>query len=126
MEKVSIDTIEIGNLLFGNSRGNFHIPRDTWQNPFVEFLDKNGFDSYGYKDYSQDDFFENDVFSIRPYYWGEDETIANLPNFVYKPTGFSISWYKYPMRDAYASDDISDEEFLAILNHCEESLKGKK
>ena len=123
MKEMSIDTIELGNLLFGNSRGNYAIERDDWQDPFVEFLDRNGFTSHGYKEGSDERCFENDTFIIRPYYWGDDEDIAELPNFEYKPTGFTISWYKYPMRDAYASHDISNEEFLAIIKACEDSLK---
>ena len=123
MKEMSIDTIELGNLLFGNSRGNYAIEREDWQEPFMEFLDNNGFTSYGYKEGSDERCFENDTFIIRPYYWGDDEDIAKLPNFEYKPTGFTISWYKYPMRDAYASHDISTEEFLAILKVCEDSLK---
>lgn len=123
MKEMSIDTIELGNLLFGNSRGNYAIEREEWQNPFCKFLDHNGFDGYGYKEGSNERCFENDTFIIRPYYWGDEEDIAELPNFEYKPTGFTISWYKYPMRDAYASHDISTEEFIAILKACENSLK---
>lgn len=123
MKEISLDTIELGNLLFGNSRGNYAIEREEWQDPFCKFLDNNGFDGYGYKEGSDERCFENDTFIIRPYYWGDEEDIAELPNFEYKPTGFTISWYKYPMRDAYASHDISTEEFIAILKACENSLK---
>ena len=115
--------MEIGNLLFGNSRGNYPVPRGEWQELFTDFLAYNGFDMYGYKEGAKEAFFENDVFSIRPYYWGDDDEIANLPNFVYKPTGYSISWYKYPLRDAYASADITEDEFGEMLEKCEESLK---
>lgn len=123
MKEISLDTIELGNLLFGNSRGNYAIEREEWQDPFCKFLDNNGFDGYGYKEDSDERCFENDTFIIRPYYWGDEEDIAELPNFEYKPTGFTISWYKYPMRDAYASHDISTEEFIEILKACENSLK---
>ena len=123
MQKADINTIELGNLLFGNSRGNFLIERGPWEDVFYDFLHDNGFDGYGYKNDSTDLVFENETFSIRPYYWGDDETIAELPNFVYKPTGFTISWYKYPFRDAYASHDISDETFYEMLKDCERSLR---
>ena len=124
MQKANIDTMEIGNLIFGHSRGNYAIPRDTWQEPFAAFLEQNGFDGYGYKDDTNDAFFENDIFSIRPYYWGDDDTIAELPDFVYKPNRLTISWYKYPLRDAYSSHDITVEEFKKILAHCARSLNG--
>lgn len=55
--------------------------------------------------------FENDLFAMRKFYWGgcscgEDETEDHepdcpviLPNFLYKPTGFALDWYKYIGRD---------------------------
>lgn len=121
MKEANINDIELGNLLFGNSRGNFVVERDEWQDPFVDFLYRNGFDMYGYYEESER-CFENNVFVIRPYYWGEDEEIADLPNFEFKPTGFTITWYKYPMRDAYASHNISTKEFMRILKECEKSM----
>ena len=48
---------------------------------------------------------------------------AALPNFVYKPTGLEISWYKYPMRDAYSNQDVSVVEFAKILEDCKQSMK---
>lgn len=122
MNKSSPETMELGNLLFGYSRGVYHIePRMEYQSAFYEFLEANGFDGYGHPA-DKSDHYENDVFVIRPYYWGEDEEIARLPNFLYKPTGLEIRWYKYPMRDAYASANISVEEFKTILDECSRSM----
>lgn len=45
------------------------------------------------------------------------------PNFLYKPTGFSIQWYKYPLRDSYMSEQISVEEFAAMIDACIASLE---
>ena len=45
-----------------------------------------------------------------------------LPNFLYKPTGFEIQWYKYPLRDAYMNEDISLREFIKIIDKCIESI----
>lgn len=125
MEKATLENIELGNLLFGNSRGAYAVvPREDYQELFVDFLEKNGFDMYGHRNDQQEDRFENEVFIVRPYYWGEDEEIAALPNFVYKPTDLEIKWYKYPMRDAYCNQDVSAEDFGAILQKCSESLAG--
>ena len=44
------------------------------------------------------------------------------PNFLYKPTGFTISWYKYPLRDSYMSEPLTVQEFAAIIDKCIESL----
>ena len=123
MKKATIDDMEMGNLIFGNSRGTYCVePRMDYQEIFQNFLFKNGFDGYGYKDGHHERTFENSTFIIRPYYWGEDEEIAALPNFVYKQTGLEINWYKYPMRDAYSNQDIDLETFKEILRVCEESL----
>ena len=126
MEKATIKNMELGNILFGNSRGAYHVvPREEYQNIFCEFLNNNGFDMYGYKQGHNNREFENDTFIIRPYYWGDSEEIAKLSNFVYKPTGLAIDWYKYPMRDAYSNQDVSVEEFKTIMDACENSLKGE-
>ena len=125
MEKATIESMEMGNLIFGNSRGEYHVePREDYQEAFCNFLKNNGFEFDGY--YGKQDKFENDTFIIRPYYWGNDDKLAELPNFVYKPTGLEISWYKYPMRDAYSNQDVSIEQFRAILKACALSMKEGK
>ena len=67
-------------------------------------------------------YFKTDIFSINPYYWGDDEDIAELPNFVYKPEGIEISWYKYPMRDAWSNVPLSKEKATEIFQKCIESV----
>lgn len=119
MKQTDIDDIEIGNLMYGHSRGEYVVPRE-WENVFGDFLERNGFDDYGYR--GGESHYENGVFIIRPYYWGDD-AIADLPNFVYKPTGFTMVWYKYPLRNAFASQDIKYSEFVKMLKDCERSMK---
>jgi hypothetical protein len=125
--------MEIGNLLFGNSRGNVPIPRGAWQTSFQMFFENLGLDSYGYVPRNASDYlkahqtkyggFENEVFLVQPYYWGEDDEVACLPNFVFKATGYSLQWYKYPLRDAYASFELSFEDFVTMLKTCLNSIK---
>ena len=43
------------------------------------------------------------------------------PNFLYKPTGLRINWYKYPFRDSYMSPKISAKEWRSIIRNCIES-----
>lgn len=127
MHKATPEDLELGNLMFGNSRGLYSVePRSVYQNMFVDFLIRNGFDGYGYHDPYDDPAYENDTFVLRPYYWGEDEEVAELPNFIYKPIGLFISWYKYPMRDAYSNMDVSPEAFRQILKECERSMRRKR
>lgn len=130
MREAVIDDMELGNAIFGNSRGKYHVePRTDYQDVFCDFLRDNGFDMYGYREshvHESDDYssIDNDVFTIRPYYWGEDESITELPNFVYKPIGLEIQWYKYPMRDAYSNQDIDLVTFAKILEECAKSLRS--
>jgi len=130
--------VELGNLIFGHSRGNFEIPRkEAWESPMFDLQEKlmEGCSPYGTP-------FENDVFSMRLYDWDaqctcgyeaiEDKwTNKNKhtkecrlvkPNFLYKPTGFSLMWYKYALRDSFSNRKISLKKWQRMLKHCEESV----
>lgn len=122
MKRADMKDMELGNLIFGNSRGKYAMPRGEYQDVFCKFLAANGFDGYGFREGSGDETFENETFSIRPYYWGDDEAVAALPNFTYKPKGIQISWYKYPLRDSFCSHDITVEKLKEILDECAKSL----
>ena len=129
MQKASVDTMELGNLLYGNSRGQFSMDRTIFQPMFQEFLDKIHVDTYGIPEKPQSygkagtPTIETDKFLIRPYYWGDDPEIQALPNFVYKPMQLQICWYKYTLRDAYSSHDLTPDQMQAILNDCIASVK---
>jgi hypothetical protein len=74
--------------------------------------------------------YENDVFAMRTQYWGDCTCGAMdtepgeperdceptcpmvLPNFLFKPTGFSITWYKYIGRSMEYSDHCLPNDFL--------------
>lgn len=45
------------------------------------------------------------------------------PNFFYKPTGLSVKWYKYPLRDSYASREVPPDEWRRVMLNCIASLK---
>jgi hypothetical protein len=47
---------------------------------------------------------------IRPY-----SDYSDLPNFEHVPSGFKMSWYKYPLRSAEANQDLSFVEFMRVL-----------
>jgi len=122
--------MELGNMLFGNSRGDFPIERHTgFETELTRLFDS--YDQTGNRGYSPK--FENDTFSVFPYYWGEcdcgeehsPDCPVMKPNFLFKPTGFAIEWYKYPLRDSYSNQKITLREFVTIIDACIESLKEK-
>ena len=47
-----------------------------------------------------------------------------IPNFIYKPTNFMATWYKYPFRGAMANRELSAAELVKIVQHCMESVRG--
>lgn len=119
--------MELGNLLFGNSRGEYRVPRKPYQEIFWKYFD----DVFSYHCiYEKDDEhttflggYENEVFLINPYYWGDDEEIMAQPNFIYKPENITIDWYKYPMRDSYSNVELTPQKADEIFRICRESMR---
>lgn len=114
--------MELGNMLFGNSRGDFPIDNRRQYETSLYFLDGiNNIDvAYGK--------FKNDTFEINPYCWCGNTFCEQCgdnhkPNFKHYKSGLEIWWYKYPLRDAYMNIDISPNEFKLIIVDCVESLK---
>ena len=116
--------MELGNVIFGNSRGEYEVPRKEFEDILIPFMQELGVGMKGYDKDLDDTYatFNNEVFTIRPYYYGDDNTIASLPNFVYKPINFEIQWYKYPLRDSYMNQDITVKEFKEIIEQCKKSV----
>jgi hypothetical protein len=67
--------------------------------------------------------YETDVFQMRAYYWGDDETIAALPNF--KCGDFEIEWYKYAGRGMVMNQDIDANRFFEIIDRCLASVRSR-
>jgi len=105
----------------------YEVPRGKWQNLFAEFLDKHGFDWYGYYCQSNTftEYFSNDTFEIIPFQWEETELAEKEYNFLYKPTGLKIQWYKYPLRSAFANQNISYNNWEEIIKDCAKSMENK-
>lgn len=99
-----------------------------WHSPFLALLAYCNLDNHALDRDSNGKYgFENDTFIIRPYDWSdEDEEESgreSLPNFEYKPTGFSISWYKYALRGAEMKPEISWQEYLYIIKDCIDTIQ---
>lgn len=121
--------MEIGNLLFGRSRGSFAVDRSLQDSfEWEQLINMSDSDFYGHTSNKckENDVsgYENEVFAIRPYWWGDDDALqAQMPNFLYKPTGFEIRWYKYPFRDSYMNKNLSVTKIKEIFIHCADSIK---
>lgn len=210
------DNMELGNMLFGNSRGEYKVPRHAaYEGELLRLF------RHIEKDNGYGPEFVNDVFEIHPYWWGDcscgkdqrdeeqrkeylafvgedhdtlciqrelyawdkdnprrmmkkdyDKFMARglkpifqkyglpttgknwwhgfmclctcghydrarqweadhphadtcglvRPNFLFKPAGYELRWYKYPLRDSYSSHNLSIEQFEAMIDACLESL----
>lgn len=63
--------MELGNMVFGNSRGCFEVDL-SMQDEWYSYMEECGFDGYGHHDKSDDNgVFENEIFRVQPYYWGD-------------------------------------------------------
>lgn len=121
--------MELGNALFGHSHGKYLLKRGKG---FEEILDSL-LEVCATNNRTYGEVFENEVFAIFPYYWGDctcgDERNHKAdcfivkPNFLYKPTGLTIHWYKYPLRDSYSNQKINLTGFKRIISACIQSCK---
>lgn len=49
---------------------------------------------------------------------------VTIPNFLHKPSGLWIVWYKYPFRASYSNRTFTLPEFTKIVQECIDSLVG--
>lgn len=71
--------------------------------------------------------FENDVFAMRTYCWCSGDAPGHdngcPPNFVYNPTGLTITWYKHAARGVTANQPEPDPfTWVNILNTAIKSI----
>lgn len=79
-------------------------------------------DGSGHRCTGGDDVYEDDVVLIRPYPPDGDE-----PTLVFKPSGYSMQWYKYPWRSPLQSENLSMGEIRRILRLAVEHIAyGRK
>lgn len=114
--------MELGNMIFGHSRGQFPVEERSLYRSLIEPLfEALGCDSYGIE-------FSNDVFEMHPYCWCEKTgcpqcDTGTQKNLKHKASGFELAWYKYAMRDAYTDRVITPPQFIEIIRECVESVK---
>jgi hypothetical protein len=125
--------MELGNMLFGNSRGDFAVDR-ALEASFVEALHQAGFDRKGHRrtwtsDRTAPVPYTSDAtathhFVIQPYIDDDLEQAVICPNFLDRVTGLKLRWYKYPLRDSYANYDLTPEMLDPILERLVEECQG--
>ena len=125
--------MEVGNGLFGHSTNNFPIQNRSVVHSFIwhRLLDLCDCDCYGMHIVQDDNTtilggYENELFAINPYYWGDDENLMSIPNFIYKPTGLTIEWYKYPFRDSYLNRKATNNQLKKIWKECIKFMREKR
>jgi hypothetical protein len=118
--------MELGNMAFGHSRGEHPIDdRMGYLDDFMPLLDAICEGSiYGTN-------FENESFEMHPYCWCDEETCKQCGtgeqcNFVHKPSGLAVRWYKYAFRDSYMSKSVDRAGFREIVAECVASLEPNK
>lgn len=91
---------------------------DTWgyprkQSPLYRFMDGN-------------QLIDTECFSLFPYYWGDNEELMTVPNFVFKPDKIKIWWYKYCLRDAYSNVELTSEDIKRMLDICTDHTRSQE
>lgn len=74
--------------------------------------------------------FDCDIFSMRTYCWCDGDREGHEdgcpPNFIHKPSGLIINWYKHAMRGITSNKKLSKIEWLRIVQECLEVLEDTK
>lgn len=122
--------MELGNALFGHSRGEYVVDRNGEACDLLnDLMSELGFDGYGRirEDVDAGDPTVKRILAVtargvevhgvqgggtllltRSYWWGDDESPeAGLPNLEVPSMGFQLSWYKYMFRDAYSNRPLT-------------------
>lgn len=125
--------MEIGNLLFGTSRGDYAVDRGL-EDLFLDAFERAGFDGKGFRHGWESDRPAptpyNDQatathhFVIQPYVWDDMDNANICPNFLDRVTGLKLRWYKYPLRDSYANYDLTEEMLVPILERLVEECQS--
>jgi hypothetical protein len=104
---------------------HYKVPRESWvEGPFRILLEHIAEKTEG-KDTSDVPHFSNDFFTIRPYYWQDEEEEFMEPNFEIPSENFELDWYKYPFRNSYSSEKLTPKRWNDLIQKCIASLNNE-
>jgi hypothetical protein len=74
---------------------------------------------------------DSDMFMMHPFCWCDEDHCPwcngeGEPNFLFKPTGFSISWYKYIGRGMEIHPELTRDEIVEMFTQCRKDVEKKK
>lgn len=104
--------MELGQMCFGNPTGAFEML--PYQDALVREILREIERVYWNKYQTEFDLYCGDTLpgiELRPYYWGDDEDKAELPNLKFGEQ--EIRWYKHPMRGSTCTLDWSADQWVA-------------
>ena len=101
----------------GVSIMDYHVNRKVWQILWDAIMTPFGFCHSGRGE------FQNETFEYYPYVWDDNIGLINTYHFRHIPSGFTIEWYKYPLRGAMCNMNITDDQFVDVLYDCTNSLQ---
>lgn len=106
------ETMELGQAIFGNPTGDFGMP------PYADALLGGLLDEiervYWNREQKAWEKYEDPSIPgivFRPYYWGDDEEKAALPNFEVEGNPQKVRWYKHAKRGTNCEFEYSPEEW---------------
>jgi hypothetical protein len=114
---------ELGQALFGCPTSEFAAP-DEWADLLYslgELVEASGADYNPAANTGE--VFENGTFKMRAYWWGDENAPeSEEPNFLHKPSGLEVRWYKWAGRGTSTNNPEAD--MPAVVKECAASLAG--
>lgn len=65
---------------------------------------------------------DSPLLSIRPYYWGDNDAVSELPNFETNITDIKIQWYKYALRAATSNVALTPTRINRLFDEIERQI----
>jgi hypothetical protein len=117
---------ELGQIGFGNPHGAYECPELLiaalrYLDEEIHRVENNAGRRYHSAVDNTGGEFANDTFSIRAYYWGEDEATGALPNF--KCGDVEVRWYKWLGRGTSANRPVTPDEIADLFSRCLASVR---